>query len=221
MHLSLTERQNEYLEFIQTFIKKNQSAPRLDEIAKNFGVTSPTAHKALETLQEKGYLYFRRDSVTGFYIRLIEFIDPPVGVSEIFVLGDVDQFGIVRNFPQKTTHSVTPTLKSNPKDLFALHVSGNLPEFKMVPHDIIILDQGKEPKIGDICLTLVNENRILVYITDEDQETGRFSWTTLNEDDTDNPALGDIKESPDPYPTSFPKEFIIATALRLTRYLAY
>ena len=30
-----------------------------------------------------------------------------------------------------------------------------------------------------------------------------------------------IQESQDPYPESLPKEFIIATALRLTRYLAY
>ncbi len=42
---SLTDRQREYLEFIREFIKENESSPRLEEIAKHFGVSSPTAHK--------------------------------------------------------------------------------------------------------------------------------------------------------------------------------
>ena len=53
MPQDLTDRQQEYLDFIRDYIQENESAPRLDEIAKHFGVTSPTAHKALETLQEK------------------------------------------------------------------------------------------------------------------------------------------------------------------------
>ena len=221
MPLPITNRQKEYLEFIRTFIQENKSAPRMDEIAKHFGVTSPTAHKTLETLQEKGYLHFRRDNVTGFYIRLVEFEEPAIEIAEISVLGDVDQFGIVQKFPKKIGHSLTPTLQSNPKDLFALHIAGNLPEFNLVPHDIIIFDQGKKPKVGDICLTLVNDHRILVYITDVDQETDRLSWTTLSENDSDNPAYVDFRESQSHYPESLPKEFILATALRLTRYLAY
>jgi len=48
---ALTDRQREYLEFIREYIRKNESSPRLEEIAEHFHVTSPTAHKTLKALQ--------------------------------------------------------------------------------------------------------------------------------------------------------------------------
>jgi SOS-response transcriptional repressor LexA len=217
----LTDRQQEYLDFIRDYIRENESAPRLDEIARHFSVASPTAHKALETLQDKGYLYFGRDSYTGFYIRLFELEDTSSGVTEIHFLGDVDPFGIVRNFPKITVHSATPTLRSNPKDLFAFHVAGDLPVFNMLPHDVLIMDQGKTPQVGDICLTRIDNYHVLVQITNEDEQTGRLSWTTLDEDDENNPVIATIQESQDSLLQLLPRDFIIATALRLTRYLAH
>ena len=56
MGKDLTTLQSNYLEFIRGFIQENQSAPRLDEIAKSFGVSSPTVHKALKALQDKGHI---------------------------------------------------------------------------------------------------------------------------------------------------------------------
>jgi len=221
MPQDLTDRQQEYLDFIRDYIQENESAPRLDEIARHFSVSSPTAHKALDTLQEKGYLYFGRDSYTGFYIRLIDFVDVSLQVAEISVLGRVDQYGRVHNFPEKTNHFATLSLQSNPNDLFALHVLGILPEFNFFPHDVLIMDQGKAPQVGDICLTLINEYRVLIQITDEDEQTGRLSWITLDEDNETNPVIADIQGSQESYPQSFPREFIIATALRLTRSFAY
>jgi len=220
MPQKLTDRQQEYLDFIHDYIQENKSAPRLDEIAKHFGVSSPTAHKALRTLQEKDYLYFGRDSYTGFYIRLIEFVDASVGVSEVHLLGDVDQYGIVRNFPKKTLHFVTTTLQSNPQDLFALHIAEKIPAFNFVPHDILIMNQRKDPQVGDICLTLINDYRVLIQVTDENEVKGRLSWITLDEDNI-NPVMAEVQGSQSSYLQSLPKEFIIATALRLTRYFAY
>ena len=221
MPQELTDRQQAYLDFIREYIQVNESAPRLDEIARRFGVSSPTAHKALVTLQEKGYLYFGRDSYTGFYIRLFELEDTSSGVTEIHFLGDVDPYGIVHNFPQKTVHSATPTLRSNPKDLFAFHIAGNPPAINMLPHDVLIMDQGKSPQVGDICLTLIDKYHVLVQITAEDQQTGQLSWITLDEDDDNNPVVIAVQESQDSYQQSLPRDFILATALRLTRYLAH
>jgi len=221
MPQDLTDRQQEYLDFIRAYIQENESAPRLDEIAKHLGVASPTAHKALKTLQDKGYIYFGRDRISGFYIRLIEFVDVSLQVAEISVLGQVDQFGIVHDFPEKSNHFATLALQSNPKDLFALHVSGNLPIFNFVPHDILIMDQGRSPQVGDICLTIINENRILIQITGQEKKTGKLSWITIGEDDDNNPVITEIQDSQGSYPHYLLKEFIIATALRLTRHLAY
>ena len=220
MPQKLTDIQRENLNFIRDYIQENERAPRLDEIAKHLGVASPTAHNALKTLRDEGYLYFGRDSVSGFYIRLIEFADVSFQVAEIFMLGRVDQYGIVHGFPEKTNHFATLTLQSNPNDLFALHVSAHLPEFNFVPHDVLIMDQGRMPQVGDICLTIIDENRVLVQVTDEDETTGRLSWVTID-DSNSNPVLAEIQDSQGSYPHSLPKEFMIATALRLTRHLAF
>ena len=63
---ALTSRQREYLEFLREYIKENESSPRLEEIAEFFDVKPPTAHKALLAQHNKGYIYFARDSISGF-----------------------------------------------------------------------------------------------------------------------------------------------------------
>ena len=64
---ALTERQKEYLEFIREYIRENEMSPGLDEIARHFSVKPPTAHKILEALQTKGFVYFIRSSEAGFF----------------------------------------------------------------------------------------------------------------------------------------------------------
>ncbi len=91
----------------------------------------------------------------------------------------------------------------------------------MLPHDVLIMDQGKPPQVGDICLTLIDKYHVLIQITDEDEQTGMLSWITLDEDDDNNPVIAAIQESQDSFRNRLPRDFIIATALRLTRYLAY
>ena len=95
---SLTERQKEYLEFIRNYIRENETSPRLEEIASYFGVKAPTAHKTLEALQSKGYLYFGRDSISGFFIRLIERAGSAETVIEIPITGKVNRFGELIRF---------------------------------------------------------------------------------------------------------------------------
>ncbi|MCB0279436.1 MAG: hypothetical protein KDD94_08040, partial [Calditrichaeota bacterium] len=78
---SLTSHQQEYLDFLRVYISENESSPRLEEIATHFRVKPPTAHKTLEALHNKGYIYFARDSISGFFIRLLEH----AGTTEIIV----------------------------------------------------------------------------------------------------------------------------------------
>ena len=59
---AITPLQRNYLEFLRSYIRENESSPRLEEIADHFGVKPPTAHKTLEALHDKGYIYFARDS---------------------------------------------------------------------------------------------------------------------------------------------------------------
>ena len=102
---ALTTRQREYLEFIREYVKKNESSPRLEEIAKHFSVKSPTAHKTLKTLMRAGFLYFGRDSVSGFFIRLIERAGTTERMIEINTVGKVNRYGEVYDFPEKIGRS--------------------------------------------------------------------------------------------------------------------
>ncbi len=52
----LTKRQKEILDFVKKFIKNNEYAPSIEEIAKYFKRSVGTIHEHLETLKLKGYL---------------------------------------------------------------------------------------------------------------------------------------------------------------------
>jgi Mn-dependent DtxR family transcriptional regulator len=69
---ALTERQKEYLQFLKDYIRENEITPRLEEVAGHFGVSLPTAHKILDALERKGFLFTRRESASGFYVRMAE-----------------------------------------------------------------------------------------------------------------------------------------------------
>jgi SOS-response transcriptional repressor LexA len=149
---SLTPRQREYLEFIREYIKTNESSPRLEEIAKHFGVKSPTAHKTLKGLMAAGYLYFGRSSTSGFFIRLIERAGAAEIMIEIPVAGKVDQFGGLIEFPGNHGHFATLQIGGNVGDHFALLVEEDIPPASILTGDLLICDNGKKPQPGDIAI---------------------------------------------------------------------
>ncbi len=51
MPYALTNRQKEFLTYIQQYIAEIESSLRLEEIAANFYVSLPTAHNVLAALQ--------------------------------------------------------------------------------------------------------------------------------------------------------------------------
>ena len=99
-----TDLRGEYLNFIRKYIDDHHCAPRLEEIARNFYVTEPTAHKMLSSLQKAGYLSFGRDDISGFYIRLVEWVETTAPLSEILITGGIDRYGQLHEFPKKHGH---------------------------------------------------------------------------------------------------------------------
>ena len=90
---ALTKKQKEYLEFIKEYIAKNESSPRLEEIAEHFSVTPPSTHKMLEKLQRKGFIHFGRDPLSGFFIRLYERAGSAELVMEVPIYGKLNRYG--------------------------------------------------------------------------------------------------------------------------------
>ena len=244
---ALTPRQREYLEFIRNYIQQNESSPRLDDIAEHFKVKRPTAHKALETLQSKGYLYFGRDSVSGFFIRLIERAGATEIMIEVPIAGKVNRLGELYEFPEEHGHLATLLMGAKPGEVFALWVNEDIPEANMLAHDILICDYSKRPQPGDIAILPFGKQsgrwflcRIYSLTLDKDLDnlevsnqypipddlldtssSQRFNWTPLAYDATTEDYFLEEAQKENVPLRPIPPDFVAATVLRLSRTLAF
>lgn len=241
---SLTSRQRETLEYLRGYIKANESSPRLEEIAEHFQVKAPTAHKILESLQSKGYLYFGRDPNSGFYIRLIERAGSAEVVMEVPLAGRVGKLGELYDFPQNLGHFASVFIGVQPENIFALGVSEPIPQASIIPGDVIIFDTKKKPQPGDICIGPIGERFFLIQIDSKtyDRETHSFetrqgypipeelthpelgqllNWYPLAYNETSHDTLYAIAEEQNWPVGPIPQEYVLGTALRLIRALAF
>jgi SOS-response transcriptional repressor LexA len=247
MPFALTPRQSEYLEFLRQYIQENESSPGLAEIADRFGVTSPTAHKTLESLQSKGYLYFGLDSVSGFFIRLIDRAGSAETVIEIPIAGKVNKYGEVYDFPQELGHFATLLIGSEPGEVFALVVMEDIPQASIMAQDLLICDYGKRPQPGNICIIpfgMKAERLFLcqMYSLTFDKDTPqmvvanpypipenllnkdlgqKLNWTPLTYDEDSEEYFLDLTQEEDVPAGPIPPELVVATVLRLSRALAF
>jgi SOS-response transcriptional repressor LexA len=223
---SLTERQKECLEYIRGYIAENESSPRLEEIASYLEVTSPTAHNLIKALHQKGYLYFGRDNLSGFYIRLIERAGSTEAITEIPIAGKVNRYGEVYDFPKKIGHFATLLLNSKPENLFALALSADIPQENLLPHDLIICEQGIQPQSGDMCIAPIGNRQFLIQLEEQvfGPETGEkylYVWQPIAHNDDTQDYFKELLTQQEWQNKYVPASIIIATALRLTRRLSY
>jgi len=244
---ALTHRQLEYLGFLREYIKENESSPRLDEIAAHFGVKPPTAHKTLEALHEKGYIYFARDSVSGFFIRLLERAGSAETMIEVVIAGKLNRYGELTDFPANHGHFSSVLQGSSPEEVFALMVSETIPEASLLHGDLLICDRGKRPQPGDIAILPFGRKgkrfflcKIYSLTSDKNLDNleasnqypipakllntslgQRFNWTPLAfGKDTEDYFQQQAEKEKMPL-RAIPPEFVVATVLRLTRHLAF
>lgn len=244
---ALTSRQKEYLSFLREYIKENESSPRLEEIAKHFGVKSPTAHKTLKALQSKGYLFFGRDSTSGFFIRLVERAGTSEIMIEVPIAGKVNRYGEIYEFPEKHGHFASVLMGANPEDVFALVVTENIPEANMLANDLLICDLSKRPQPSDIAILPFGKEakrfflcQIYSLTMDRDMESfeasnqypipedlidddfgQRFNWAPLAfTEDTDEYFDQVVEETGVPMRAA-PLEVVMGTVLRLSRKMAF
>jgi SOS-response transcriptional repressor LexA len=239
---ALTDLQKEYLAFIREYIRENEFSPRLEELAQHFKVKSPTAHKILQEIMKKGYLYFRRDPVSGFFIRLIERAGTNEMITEVPIAGRVGELGEVYDFPKELGHFASVLVGSLPENLFALVVMEPNPDVSIANGDLIIFDQGKKPQPGDICIGPIGNRFFLVRIAGKtlDKEVQSFettiwypipenlidpdveqylNWFPLAYDENSRDRFIAIAEEQNFPIAPLPPNFIVATALRLIRAL--
>jgi hypothetical protein len=112
--------------------------------ASHFDITLPTAHKLLEALQSKGYLYFNRDKASGFFIRLVDRAGSAETMVEVALADKINGYGELYAFPQVLGH-------------FALVVTEDIPQASMLARDFIFFDMDNKPQPRDICIAPIGE----------------------------------------------------------------
>ena len=243
---ALTPRQKEYLEFIRKYIKNNESSPRLEEIAEHFGVKAPTAHKTLKSLMSKGYLYFGRDPLSGFFIRLIERAGTSEIMIEIPIAGKVDHHGELYEFPEKHGHFATLLMGATVGEVFALWVTEDISPASILAGDLLICDYGKKPQPGDLAIFALGPDgndytlcRIHALTMDEDmtnievaneypipeyllhKEYGqKYYWAPVAFDGTPVEYIQNAVKGGFPDLAIY-NEYAVATVLRLIRKFAF
>lgn len=241
---ALSPLQRQYLEFIHEYVKTNESSPRLDEIAAHFGVKSPTAHKMLEALHSKGYLYFARDKFSGFFIRLIERAGSAEIMIEVPIVGRVNKLGEIYDFPEDHGHFASVLAGANPEKVFALVLTDDIPQASMVSQDLLICDFEKKAQPGDICLFPFGKRWFLIKVRSKtyDKDTWSFdlrqeypipekaskegleqwlNWHPLVYNEGTREFFEQLAEEEGIPEVPMPPEWALAVVLRLTRHLAF
>lgn len=243
MPYSLTIRQKEYLGFIRQYISENESSPSLEEIADHFNVRAPTAHKTLKALQNKGYLYFHRSKLAGFFIRLLERAGSSELVTEIGIVGKFNKFGEILEFPTLLGHFPSLLAGAKPDQVFSLIATEDIPQAGILMGDLLIFDYGKKPQPNDICVLLIGKRCYLIRIVsktyDRDLETPemdqdypipdglvedrgqRLNWYPLAYNEETHEYFMKVAEEEKFYIRAIPADLVAGIALRLSRQLSF
>ncbi|GMO29410.1 MAG: transcriptional repressor LexA [Termitinemataceae bacterium] len=164
----LTKKQDEILNFITGFVKKNNYAPTIREIAKNFNLSVKTSYNHVCALKNKGKL--NSEDGLGRTLRIInndnDAQDTQNQFMQIPILGEVAAG--VRILSEEdyndavTVH--TSMLKRN-TDYFAVKVRGDsMIDVGILDGDIAIIEKKETAQNGDIVVAMINDGYVLKRI---------------------------------------------------------
>lgn len=156
----LTKKQQEILDFIDMFTRKEGMAPTVYEIADYFGIKSATAFAHLRALQRKGYVSRSSKARSLTLLRA----DKPRHLSltlSIPLLGRISA-GAPLLAEEHVEQTITYDPSLLPKGvgghrLFALRVFGeSMRDLGILDGDIVLARQTESPAIGDVVVALVD-----------------------------------------------------------------
>ena len=162
----LTERQQDILGFIQNEQREKGITPSTREIQKHFGYASQTSvMQYLVALEKKGFLdrHARKARALVTPVQKVRITDIPIygqipagmaGASEEAIEGQVSL----------DTHNVNASKNAR---TFALRVRGDsMIDAHILDGDIVILEDGKEVRSGDIVAALIDGETTLEALCD-------------------------------------------------------
>lgn len=154
----LTKKQAAVYEFISSYMEEHGFAPSYREIAKHFGLSSPsTAHQHVEALIEKGYIS-RSDDGEARSLELIDQRnDTETSVMMLPLMGLITAGEPIEAVEDKETIAVPASFVVNEANSYVLKVKGrSMIEDGIFDGDYVIIERNPSPKNGDIVVALLN-----------------------------------------------------------------
>ncbi len=156
----LYKKQKQILDFICQYIKKNESAPTLAEIAEAVGVSSlSTVYEHLAALESKGRIRRYHGAVRG-----IEIIDAPEignpGEVELPVVGYIVAGMPIEPYTEsEVTIKVPVTMMLRSRRAFVLKVKGDsMIDEGILDNDYVVIEEQLDPrniKDGDVVVAIL------------------------------------------------------------------
>lgn len=170
----LTQKQQEILDFVAEFGRREGMAPTVYEIAENFGIKSATAFAHLRALQRKGYVT-RSSKARSLTLLRGETVSPGASLTlTVPVLGRISA-----GVPLLAEEQVEASIQFDPKLLprgagghriFGLRVFGDsMRDLGIFDGDTVVAKQQANASIGDIVVALVDNEATVksLYIKDD------------------------------------------------------
>jgi repressor LexA len=153
----LTDKQQEVLGFIRTFVAKHGVPPTVREIGDRFKVTPRAAFDHLRALERKGAL--QRRVSAGRTSRALTLTDAPVRATHaVPILGRVaaGQPLLATENREGELHIAAASLPGRAEDLFALRVRGeSMIEAHICDGDLVLVRRQDSASPNDIVVALV------------------------------------------------------------------
>ncbi len=179
----LTKKQQEILDFIDAFGRREGMAPTVYEIADYFGIKSATAFAHLRALQRKGYVTRSSKARSLTLLRTAR----PKHMSltlAVPVLGRISAgMPLLAEEQIEKTIQFDPTLLpkgSGGHKIFGLAVFGDsMKNAGILDGDVVIAKQTSTASIGDIVVALIDDETTVKYLFIDE---GRVELRPANDD---------------------------------------
>ncbi len=147
---TLTPKQKKVLDFISSFIKKNDYSPSLEEIAKHFNLKSvSSAHQFVDSLHRKGYLKKTENKQRS--------IEPIINKVEIPLFGHIAAGEPIEAISNPEPIKVPKKMLSKSGLHYALKVKGNsMTDENINDGDTIIIRRQETAQNGQKVVALIN-----------------------------------------------------------------
>lgn len=153
----LTLQQSKTLDFIKEFIEQNNYSPSLNEIAIGIGISSRgVAHRYVNALLEKNYLYKRPNSQRG-----LELVEQEIETNSFSIpfLGKIAA-GLPLEAIEDNAELDLGQFFAGP-DKFALRVSGeSMIEVGINDDDYVIIKKQQTAMDGDIVVAMIDRSEV-------------------------------------------------------------